>query len=144
LPITEETGERMFAALKTLCDTAQESYLAFQDAKPDEAILKEFRLLTGNILGRAFDPFLASLMKKFSALTVERLRERIPLAASISAKGLMHSVLLQGETFLAEFSGHARVAEREGLFRHGALENLAKEIERYKLFFEFAERRNII
>jgi hypothetical protein len=144
MSISEENGERMFAALKSLCDTAQESYLAFQDTKPDEAMLKEYRLLIGDILGRAFDPFLLSLIKEFSALTMERLRERIPMGASLSAKELMHSVLLQGNTFLVEFSEVARVAEHEGLFRQGAVENFAKEIDRYKLFVERAVQRNFI
>ncbi|XLZ72533.1 hypothetical protein ABT364_11375 [Massilia sp. SR12] len=124
-------AERMFSALKKLSDLAQESCLTLPNSGAPEKLVREHRHLMGEILGRAYDPFLYQLISKHEAPTMERLRERIPLPYAMSAQELMCAVIVQGNSLFDEFGEVMRQGEREGLFREGSVENLFQDLQNF-------------
>lgn len=130
--MSEMVAEQMFVRLKRLSDYAQESCLALHGSGVAGDLLKEHRHLMGEILGRSYDPFLRKLISAFEAPTMERLRERIPLPAPMSAWALMEAVVAEGDLLFGEFGEVMRQGEREGFFREGGAADLIQELARFK------------
>lgn len=132
MTMSEMAAEQMFARLKKLSDLAQESCLALPGSGVAGDLVKEHRHLMGEILGRAYDPFLRALISTFEAPTMERLVERIPLPAPMSAWALMEAVVAEGDLLFEEFGEVMRKGEREGFFREGGVDNLSQDLARFK------------